>query len=124
MTAARSRVNTYRNRAFTDVFEPGSTLKPFTIAAALEAGACQPWTVIDTRPGTLRVGRHTIRDIHDYGLLDVSGVIEKSSNVGTAKIALSLGARGLVEGPGTSQVRPEPRQRLPRRGPGIPPPSS
>ena len=95
MTAARSRVNTYRNRAFTDVFEPGSTLKPFAIAAALEAGACQPWTVIDTRPGTLRVGRHTIRDIHDYGLLDVSGVIEKSSNVGTAKIALSLGAEVL-----------------------------
>jgi cell division protein FtsI (penicillin-binding protein 3) len=80
----------HRNRAFTDVFEPGSTLKPFTIAAALQAGACQPSTVIDTWPGVLRVGRQIIRDIHDYGLLDVTGVIEKSSNVGTAKIALSL----------------------------------
>ncbi|MGH7317594.1 MAG: peptidoglycan D,D-transpeptidase FtsI family protein, partial [Candidatus Rokuibacteriota bacterium] len=86
---------TYRNRAFTDVFEPGSTLKPFTIAAALEAGACQPSTVIDTRPGTVRIGRHTIRDIHDYGLLDVAGVIEKSSNVGTAKLVLPLGAEVL-----------------------------
>ncbi|MGH8564603.1 MAG: peptidoglycan D,D-transpeptidase FtsI family protein [Gammaproteobacteria bacterium] len=81
----------YRNRAFTDVFEPGSTLKPFTIAAALEAGTYHPSTVIDTRPGYLRVGRHTIRDIHDYGLLDVSGIIEKSSNVGAVKMALSLG---------------------------------
>ncbi len=81
----------YRNRAFTDAFEPGSTLKPFTMAAALGARTYQPSTVIDTRPGYLRVGRHTIRDIHNYGLLDVSGVIENSSNVGTAKIALSLG---------------------------------
>ncbi|MGH8592189.1 MAG: peptidoglycan D,D-transpeptidase FtsI family protein [Gammaproteobacteria bacterium] len=85
----------YRNRAFTDVFEPGSTLKPFAIAAALEAGACQPSTVIDTRPGVLRVGRRTIRDIHDYGLLDVAGVIEKSSNVGTAKLVLPLGTEVL-----------------------------
>ncbi len=85
----------YRNRAFTDVFEPGSTIKPFTVAAALEARACQPWTEIDTRPGTLRVGRHTIRDVHDYGLLDVGGVIRKSSNVGTAKIALSLDPEAL-----------------------------
>jgi cell division protein FtsI (penicillin-binding protein 3) len=80
----------YRNRAFTDVFEPGSTLKPFTIAAAFEARACQPSTVIDTRPGYLQVGRHTIRDIHNYGLLDVPGIIKKSSNVGTAKIAMAL----------------------------------
>ncbi len=86
---------TYRNRAFTDVFEPGSTLKPFTIAAALETRAYQPSTVIDTRPGYLSVGRHTIRDLHNYGLLDVTGVIEKSSNVGTAKIALSLSPKVL-----------------------------
>ncbi len=80
----------YRNRVFTDVFEPGSTLKPFTIAAALEAGACRPSTEIDTKPGSVRIGSHTIRDVHDYGRLDVSGVIRESSNVGTVKIALSL----------------------------------
>ena len=79
-----------RNRALTDVFEPGSTMKPFTIAAALESGRYRPDTPVDTRPGLFRVGRNTVRDVHDYGLLDVTGVIRKSSNVGAAKIALSL----------------------------------
>ncbi len=79
-----------RNRALTDVFEPGSTLKPFTVAEALELGRFQPDTPIDTSPGTLQVGRHTVRDVHDYGLLDVAGVIRKSSNVGISKIALAL----------------------------------
>lgn len=80
----------YRNRAVTDVFEPGSTIKPFTIAAALEGGRYEPSTLIDTAPGLLRVGRHTIRDIRDYGVIDLSTVIMKSSNVGASKIALSL----------------------------------
>ncbi len=80
----------FRNRSVTDLFEPGSTIKPFTIIAGLESGAFTPTTPIDTTPGTFRVGRHVIRDIHNYGMLDVSGVIEKSSNVGTTKIALSL----------------------------------
>lgn len=80
----------YRNRAVTDVFEPGSAIKPFTIAAALESGKYRPETVIDTTPGSLRVGRNTVRDVHDYGVLDVSHVIIKSSNVGASKIALSL----------------------------------
>ncbi|HKK13204.1 MAG TPA: penicillin-binding transpeptidase domain-containing protein [Gammaproteobacteria bacterium] len=79
-----------RNRAVTDVFEPGSTLKPFTIAAALESGLYTPHTPIDTAPGYLKVGSHTIRDDGDYGMLDVTGVIRKSSNVGASKIALSL----------------------------------
>lgn len=80
----------FRNRAVTDLFEPGSTLKPFTVAAGIEAGLYTPSTVIETGPGRFKVGRHVIKDIHNYGTLDVSGVIEKSSNVGTVKIALSL----------------------------------
>lgn len=80
----------FRNRAVTDLFEPGSTIKPFTIAAALESGQYTPTTPIDTAPGFFKVGRHLVRDIHNYGRLDVSGVIEKSSNVGATKIALSM----------------------------------
>jgi len=80
----------YRNRAVTDVFEPGSTLKPFTIAAALESGRYQPGTVIDTTPGWFQVGRLTVRDIRDFGPIDVTTVITKSSNVGASKIALDL----------------------------------
>jgi len=80
----------YRNRAVTDVFEPGSTLKPFTIAAALESSLYSPDTTIDTRPGYFKVGQHVIRDKKNYGVIDVSTVIKKSSNVGASKIALSL----------------------------------
>jgi cell division protein FtsI (penicillin-binding protein 3) len=80
----------YRNRAVTDVFEPGSTVKPFTVAMALESGNYRPDTLINTEPGTLRVGPNVIHDTHDYGLIDVSTVIAKSSNVGASKIALSL----------------------------------
>ena len=79
-----------RNRALTDVFEPGSTLKPFTIAAALESGRVRPDTVIQTAPGTLTIGPATIHDAHVNGALTVEQVIQKSSNVGAAKIALSL----------------------------------
>jgi cell division protein FtsI (penicillin-binding protein 3) len=84
---ARDRM---RNRALTDTFEPGSTLKPFTIAAALEAGKVRPDTVVDTSPGTLTVGTATIHDAHREGALTVEQVVQKSSNVGAAKIALSL----------------------------------
>ena len=86
---ARERM---RNRALTDVFEPGSTLKPFTIAAALETGRVRPDTVIQTAPGTLTIGPATIHDAHVHGALTVEQVIQKSSNVGAAKIALSLPA--------------------------------
>ncbi len=81
-----------RNRAVTDVFEPGSTMKPFVVAKALESGRYRPDTAVATAPGWMRVGSNTVRDVHDYGQLDVSGVIRKSSNVGIAKIALSLPA--------------------------------
>lgn len=80
----------FRNRSVTDVFEPGSTMKPFTVAAALESGMYQARTEINTAPGFYKVGKHTIRDIRNYGLIDVATVIQKSSNVGASKIALSL----------------------------------
>lgn len=79
-----------RNRAVTDLFEPGSTIKPFTIAAALESGKYQPTTMIDTAPGTFQVGRLTVHDVHNYGRLDLVGIIQKSSNVGASKISLNL----------------------------------
>ncbi|MDP3714923.1 MAG: penicillin-binding protein 2, partial [Burkholderiales bacterium] len=79
-----------RNRTVTDLFEPGSTLKPFTAAAALEAGLFKPGTVIQTAPGQLTIGNRTIRDVHPQGALTVAQVIQKSSNVGTAKIGLAM----------------------------------
>ena len=79
-----------RNRAITDVYEPGSTLKPFAVALGLESGKWAPNTMVNTAPGTLRVGRHTVRDVHNYRVIDVTRVISKSSNVGTSKIALSM----------------------------------
>jgi cell division protein FtsI (penicillin-binding protein 3) len=84
-----------RNRAVTDVFEPGSTMKPFIAAAALQSGRFRPETPISTSPGWFRVGVNTVRDVHDYGQLDVAGVIRKSSNVGISKIALSLPAEDI-----------------------------
>jgi cell division protein FtsI (penicillin-binding protein 3) len=83
--------STRRNRAVTDVVEPGSTIKAFTIAAALESGKWKAHTPVDTTPGTLTLadGR-VIRDVHNKGLLDVTGVITHSSNVGAAKIGLTL----------------------------------
>lgn len=79
-----------RNRAITDMFEPGSAVKPLVIVSALESGKFTPNTVIDTRPGQMRVGGSWVRDIHNYGVLDVTGVIRKSSNVGVAQMALAL----------------------------------
>lgn len=79
-----------RNRAVTDLFEPGSTLKPFTAAAALEAGAVRPESMIQTAPGQLTIGKRTIHDAHPQGTLTVAQVIQKSSNVGAAKLALAL----------------------------------
>lgn len=85
------------NRALVDTFEPGSTLKPFPIAVAIETGQINPDTVLQTAPGTFKVGRSTIRDINNKGLLTVAEIIQVSSNVGTVKIALSLPPRTLWE---------------------------
>ena len=79
-----------RNRSVTDVYEPGSTLKPFTISAALDDHIVRPDTLIDTAPGKLTIGRATISDAHPHGTLSVAQVIAKSSNVGTAKIQLQM----------------------------------
>jgi len=84
-----------RNRVITDTFEPGSTMKPFSIAAAIEAGKVTPQQSIQTAPGKLTVGGRTIGDAHAYGMLTVAEVVAKSSNVGTAKIALDLPAETL-----------------------------
>lgn len=82
--------NSTRNRSITDIFEPGSTMKPITVAAALETGKIRPETMIETAPGRLSIGPATIHDAHPHGMLSVNEVIQKSSNVGSAKIALSL----------------------------------
>ena len=86
-----------RNRAVTDLFEPGSTMKPFTVAAALEMGMVTPSTTINTHPGTLRVGSKTIRDHRDYGVIDITTVLTKSSNVGTSKLALAMDQQALPD---------------------------
>ena len=85
-----SGMEVLRNKSVTDVFEPGSTIKPFTLAMALASGHFSTDTPIPTGPGVYRIGKHQISDIKDYGVLSFSGVLVKSSNVGTVKIALEL----------------------------------
>lgn len=80
-----------RNRAITDVYEPGSTIKPFTIIAALESGVFQPDTVIETGPGWMMVGPNEVKDLFNYGTLTLETVITKSSNIGTSKVAFEIG---------------------------------
>jgi cell division protein FtsI (penicillin-binding protein 3) len=79
-----------RNRVITDLFEPGSTLKPFTVALALESGKVTPSTSVATAPGRLTLARHTIRDVHPAAAMSVAQIIQKSSNVGSAKLALAM----------------------------------
>lgn len=86
-----------RNRGAVDSFEPGSTMKPFTVMMAMETGKYHPNSVLNLSPGSMRVGNHTIRDTHNYGSLTLGGIIIKSSNVGVAKIALSLPYNSLPE---------------------------
>ncbi len=87
---SRMEAGSTRNRALTDLLEPGSVMKPLTMVAALESGQFHPATVIDTSPGYLRVGRKTFLDHRNYGKLDMSGILAKSSQVGTTKIAMKL----------------------------------
>ncbi len=95
---ARGRYNldSYRNKAFTDTFEPGSVIKPFSIASALDSGHFTPETIIDTRPSWMTVHGHTIRDVHSYGVLDVTGVLRYSSNVGVTKMVLTSPPEQLI----------------------------
>jgi cell division protein FtsI (penicillin-binding protein 3) len=78
----------YRNKAITDTFEPGSVMKPFSIASALASGRVKPETMIDTRPSSMLVQDHIVRDLHNYGVLNVTGVLQHSSNVGVTKMVL------------------------------------
>jgi cell division protein FtsI (penicillin-binding protein 3) len=80
----------YRNRAATDIFEPGSSVKPFIIAAALASGQYRADSVVDTSPGFLKVGTKVFEDEHNLGAIDLATILAKSSNVGSAKVALSL----------------------------------
>jgi cell division protein FtsI (penicillin-binding protein 3) len=80
----------YRNRAVTDIIEPGSSIKPFILAAALRSGRYRPETVVDTSPGSFRVGVKNITDKHNLGAVNLRTILAKSSNVGMAKVALSL----------------------------------
>lgn len=86
-----------RNRALTDTFEPGSTMKPFVAALSLETGRVSPNTPIDTGPGWMTITGSTIRDTHAYGRLTVTEVIQKSSNVGTVKLAQQIPSREMWE---------------------------
>jgi cell division protein FtsI (penicillin-binding protein 3) len=86
-----------RNRALTDSFEPGSTMKPFTVALALQQGLVKPETPIQTAPGRITITGSTISDVHAYGVLTVNEVIQKSSNVGTVKMAMQLQPREMWE---------------------------
>ena len=86
-----------RNRALTDTFEPGSTMKPFIAALAMETGRVTPNTVIQTAPGRLVIGGSTISDSHPHGALTVSEIIQKSSNVGTVKMAMQMQPREMYE---------------------------
>jgi len=87
---AMGNADTHRNRAVTDVFEPGSTMKPITVAAALNAHIVTPDTRIDLNPGYMQLGRYTIRDHSNYGVQTITGVITKSSNIGAAKLAARM----------------------------------
>jgi len=80
----------YRNRAVTDVLEPGSVIKAFTVAAALETGKVTPTTEIDTAPGTMPLAGHTIRDVHNYGMVNPTRLLTKSSNIAATKLALDM----------------------------------
>jgi len=84
-----------RNRALTDVFEPGSTIKPFTLAAALDRGSLHVGSSIDTSPGHLMVSGYPVKDVRNYGVLSPADILRKSSNVGASRIALSMDKRDL-----------------------------
>ena len=106
----RQQVNmsALRNSTVTDVFEPGSTIKPFTVAAALTSGLFQPTTLIDTNPGQFRVGnRLVVKDHSNYGVIDVTTVITKSSNIGATKMVLAMGGetlRKMLDGAGLGKA--------------------
>jgi len=94
----RKLKNSYlRNRAVTDVFEPGSTIKPFTVAAALESGKFKANSVVNTSPGYFRIGKYVVQDVKNYGRINLSTILSKSSNIGASKLALAISAKDLTD---------------------------
>jgi cell division protein FtsI (penicillin-binding protein 3) len=87
---------THRNRAATDVVEPGSVIKPFTVAAALEAGL-DPRTIVDTNPGWMMLGKYRISDVHNHGAVDLTHLLSTSSNIGAAKLGIDMTSEHLYE---------------------------
>jgi cell division protein FtsI (penicillin-binding protein 3) len=107
-----------RNRAITDLFEPGSTLKPFTVATAIETGKVNPHTVINTEHGIYTLGGRKIHDSHPEPMLTVAQVIQKSSNIGAAKIALKLKSETMWEGLSNSGFGEQTGSNFPGEAPG------
>ncbi|MBS0287460.1 MAG: penicillin-binding protein 2 [Proteobacteria bacterium] len=105
-----------RNRALTDLIEPGSTIKAFSIASALESRLFTPETLIDTNPGSFYIGHHLVRDHHNYGVLSLKEILSKSSNVGISKVTLAVPPEQLINtfrklGLGDSTSTPFPGER-------------
>ncbi len=122
----RGRLDTaaMRNRAVTDLIEPGSVMKPLTMVAALESGKFTPDTIINTSPGSVRIGSKTFVDPVNYGPLDIAGILTKSSQVGTTKVAMELepeNIRGVFERVGLGQ---SPGTGFPGESPGMLPNNS
>ncbi len=90
-------IHRIRNRAITDTFEPGSSVKPLAVLSALEFGAVEPGETLDTSPGWFRLGGSIVRDSKNHGVLDLTGIIQKSSNVGTSRLALSVPKEFLLD---------------------------
>ena len=111
-------VRAQRNRPITDMIEPGSVMKPFTMVAALESGRFRPDTPVDTAPGYVRFGGKTYRDPHSYGLLDLTGVLAKSSQVGTTKVAMTLDAESIRDVFDRVGIGRSPGTGFPGEGPG------
>ena len=86
-----------RNRAVTDVFEPGSTIKPFTVAAALESGKFKASSTVNTSPGYFHIGKYVVQDVKNYGRINLSTILSKSSNIGASKLALAISAKNLTD---------------------------
>lgn len=116
----RSKVGSQamRNRAIADLFEPGSTMKPFTVATALEQGKVRPETVINTERGVYMVGNRKIHDTHPESKLSVAQIIQKSSNIGSAKIALSLDSQTLWQSLADSGFGARTGSNFPGEAPG------
>ena len=104
-----------RNRAMTDVFEPGSTMKPITVATALQLGRVTPQTIIDTNPGRITVAGATVHDDENFGVLNVIGVIQKSSNVGATKISQRMTPHEMWDSFTSLRFPQKPQTEIPRR---------